>query len=105
MAAHGFVFTISPFPLPVFITLVGGDIDDRTKVWTAPRSFQHVNGTHDIGGIGFNRFAIGQANQRLRCHMYQNIRAETGYGLGNDLQVADVADRRLHAVADSSLIK
>ncbi|MNG10587.1 hypothetical protein D3C84_940660 [compost metagenome] len=65
-----------------------------------------MNSAHDIGGIGLDRFSVGQPDQGLGGHVYQNIGIKSRHAFSNGLQVANITNLRCHhALLNARLFK
>ena len=94
MAAHGVIFAVPPFPLPVLIAFVAGDINNRSYGFCLPAHFKNVQRPHHIGGICFYRIAIRCAYQRLGREMKNNFRLKSAEYVLQSLNIADVCNLR-----------
>ena len=76
VAAHRLVLTIGPVPFLIFVALIAGDDDDGANAGSVPDGFQKVNGAEDVDRVGLHRALIGEADERLRGHVEDNLGLE-----------------------------
>ena len=112
VAAKGVVFTIGAEPLAVFIALIGGDEDrgaDAVAGLVArlepAQGVEQMHSAHDVGGVGLDRLAVGQAHQGLRGQMEDDIRLGDEDALRQGVAVADVQDVMFQAFGKPKLVK
>ncbi len=74
MPAHRILLTVGVEPFAVFVTLVGGNGDDGTRMTGAADRIQQMGGAHDICGEGFERNLVGEADERLSGEVEDDLR-------------------------------
>jgi len=91
-ATHGFVLAIGPDPFPVFVALVGGDVNHGLDAGGLAHRFQQIDRAHDVNGVSLHRCDIGITYQRLRRQMQHNLGLCGPHGGGQRLGIAQVGN-------------
>jgi len=105
VTSHGFVFTVTPDELPIFVALVTGYVDYRTRLPELSEGFKKVNRSHDIGGIGFNRIVVAATHDRLRRHVDDHLRAALGDDRLEPREIPDVHTNGADGGSDPGLLE
>ena len=98
MAAQPIRLPIPVVPLPILITLVGSDHDDRTRARDLAQRLQEVCRAHHIGVQRVQRLHIGGPYQRLRGEMEDIIRPHPLQQAPQGRQVAHITQVMLHVL-------
>ena len=101
MSAHGIVLAAAAQLFAVLVTLVGCDEDSRACGRSPPEGFEHMNRAHDIGFVGFDRFFVREADERLCGEVEDDFRLEFIEDTVEMRGVADISPDVAHVCGES----
>ena len=105
VTSHGVALAVGPHPFAIFVALIAGDTDDCLQPDGVPARLEDMNRALDIGGEGFDRLRIGQADQRLRGEVENDFRLHFSHDRLNRLGAADIGDAVIDKLADPRLFE
>ncbi len=90
VSAHRLVLAIGPVPLLILVALVAGDDDDGADARRAADGVEQMDGAEHVDRVGLHRALVGEAHQRLRGHVDDDLGREVAHGGFQRGQVANV---------------